>query len=200
MNERSIEYSFVFKSISIASPKKALDVGTGLTALPALIKACDIDITAIDKDKSQIQGNLYWKVVCDDIMDSKLNSKFDLVTCISVLEHIKEYNMAIKSMVEKLNSNGFLILTFPYNETKYIANNYDLPNAGYGQGSGILCQSFSREQIDGWVKSHNLKIIEQEYWRVFTGDYWTVGSKLNSPSITTKDGLHQLTCVLLQRI
>lgn len=198
MNERPEEYAFVFKSIAMTGPDTILDVGTGMTAFPAIIKTCNINIKAIDNDMTLRGRNNHYPIIYDDIVSSKLKEKFDMVTCISVLEHIPSYDVAMKSMVDKIKNNGFLVLTFPYNEREYIANNYDLPNAGY-KGKGTICHSFSRKQIDEWIKNNNLKIICQEYWRVFSGNYWTVGRRLRLPIMVNKEDIHQLTCILIKR-
>jgi trans-aconitate methyltransferase len=196
MNERPIEYSFVFKCLAITGVKTVLDVGTGRTALPSLIKNCDINVQAIDNDLNQIKNNKYWDVMYDDIFNSKLKDKFDLVTCVSVLEHIKDHNKVVKEMVNKLNPKSYLILTFPYNENNYIENNYKLPDAGYGKNSGLLCQSFSKKEINKWCLDNNLKLLEQEYWEVFNGKYWTVGGWKNKYTKVNRMDKHQLSCNL----
>jgi len=56
-NERTIEYAYVFDAINKHAPRTFLDVGTGKTALPALVKACGIEVFAIDRDESQIAQN-----------------------------------------------------------------------------------------------------------------------------------------------
>jgi len=40
INERSVEYRYVFKQVTEFAPQTVMDMGTGKTALPALIKAC----------------------------------------------------------------------------------------------------------------------------------------------------------------
>jgi hypothetical protein len=54
INERPIEYRFVFEAIRHTAPKSVLDVGTGESALPSLIRTCGPVVTAIDN----IRG--YW--------------------------------------------------------------------------------------------------------------------------------------------
>lgn len=48
INERPIEYRFVFHHLSRLHPTNVLDVGTGTTGLPHLIKNCGFLVTAID--------------------------------------------------------------------------------------------------------------------------------------------------------
>jgi len=49
INERAIEYGFVFKHLWRISPTELLDVGMGKTALPHLMANCGFKVKAIDK-------------------------------------------------------------------------------------------------------------------------------------------------------
>lgn len=202
-NERVLEYKFVFDTLSNIYPGNLLDVGTGTTALPHLLSKCGINVTAIDNIYdywSKGMFNRHFHVLNSDITKVELSEKFDAITCISVLEHIKNYNDAINTMFTYLKKEGYLILTFPYNEEKYIENIYDLADASYGQSFQFICQIFSRNEINHWIKAHNCKIIKQEYWQVFTGDYWTIGKPNYPPKLVNKEDKHHLTCISLQKL
>jgi SAM-dependent methyltransferase len=202
INERPIEYAFVFKQITRLYPRTILDVGTGTTALPHLMRNCGPCVTAIDNIRDYWPSgmfNRHYFVLSDDIRNSKLNTEFDLITCISVLEHIPESDQAVNGMFKLLKTGGHLVLTFPYNEKGYCANVYKLPNAGYGQDSPYICQAYSRDKLVGWLLGGRSRIIEQEYWQMFTGTYWTVGSRLLPARQVTVEDVHQLTCLLIQK-
>lgn len=202
INERPIEYLFVFRTLTEIFPKTILDVGTGLSSLPHLLSNCGFLVTAIDNIHDfwpRGMFNKHYYVFNDDITNIKLKMKFDFITCVSVLEHIKDFDSAIKNMVELLNDNGHLILTFPYNEETFIENVYKLPNAGYGQDYSYLGRVFSRKEVNRWIKINNLKIKQQEYWQVFTGDYWTFGKKISPARQVSKEEKHQLSCILIQK-
>jgi hypothetical protein len=47
-NERPIEYRFALQALGDEHPKTVLDVGTGTTAWPHLLRSCGYVITAID--------------------------------------------------------------------------------------------------------------------------------------------------------
>ena len=101
VNERPIEYAFVFEQLVKIWPKRILDVGTGLTALPHSMRSCGFHVTAIDNIKDYWPTditNRHYHVIDDDIRNSKLTGHWDVITCISVLEHIVEYKSAIKSI------------------------------------------------------------------------------------------------------
>jgi 2-polyprenyl-3-methyl-5-hydroxy-6-metoxy-1,4-benzoquinol methylase len=202
-NERPIEFRFVFQQLSKIYPKKILDVGTGTTALPHVMRNCGFNVTATDNIKDYWPSgmfNRHYHVVNDDITDTKLEQKFDLITCISVLEHILDFDTAIKNMFSLLNPNGYLVISFPYTEKQYIPNVYTEPESTSGQGAPYVAQSFSRKNLTKWISDNDTKIIEQEYWRVFEGDFWTAGKKTALPDKVGVDDLHQLSCVLMQKI
>jgi SAM-dependent methyltransferase len=202
-NERVIEYKFVFDTLVNIYPKSLLDVGTGTTALPQLLSKCGINVTAIDNIHdywSKGMFNHHFHVINSDITKAELSKKFEVITCISVLEHVKNFNDAIKTMFTYLKPGGVLILSFPYNENKYIDNVYKLDAASYGKSFKFICQIFSRNEINHWIKIHNCEIIKQEYWQVFAGDYWTVGNSNYPPKLVNKEEKHHLTCLALKKL
>ena len=202
INERPIEYQFVFKALTSLYPKTILDVGTGTTALPHLLSNCGFLVTAIDNIYDywpKGMFNRHYHIIQDDIIKSKLKVKFDFITCISVLEHIRKNDDAIKNIFNLLKDKGHIVLTFPYNENKYIQNVYLHAEAGYGKSLPYICQIYSRNDLNRWLKMNNGKIIKQEYWQVFSGKYWTFGDHLSPPIQVNKENEHHLTCVLIQK-
>lgn len=201
-NERPVEYRFVFQCLLSTNPKTVLDVGTGITALPSLMRDCGFLVTATDNiydywEKGMV--NRHFHVVNDDITRTQIQQKFDFISCISVLEHIRNHEIAIQNMFGLLNNGGYLVLSFPYNENKYIDNVYKLPGAGYGQDFSFIGQMYSRNELDDWLGKNKAKIIEQEYWRIFTGDYWAFGEHVYPPKKVAREEKHQLTCILIQK-
>ena len=202
INERPIEFAFAFKWLSKICPAEVLDVGSGTTAWPHIMANCGFRVTAGDKIRGYWKNgffNRHYYIKHEDITRPKMAEQFDMITCISVLEHIPAYEDAIKGMFKLLKPSGYLVLTFPYNEKKYIDNVYKLPDAGYGQGNPFICKVFSRNEIDGWLKENPGKIIDQEYYEVFTGDLWTFGEHIYPPRRVEKDQKSHLTCILIQK-
>jgi SAM-dependent methyltransferase len=138
-------------------------------------------------------------VLDDDIRSPRIQRRFDVVTCISVLEHIHEHRLAVQNICRLLRQGGYLILTVPYNERSYISNIYEAPEASYGKENPYICQVFSRKEIDQWVQANPFQVLEQQYWRVFSGDYWTFGKQIYPRVMVTKNERHQLACLLLQK-
>ena len=201
INERALEYAFVFQSLSEICPQNILDIGTGRSSLPHTMAICGFKVTAIDQITDYWQGgflNRHFYVIKDDITKLEINKSFDLITCVSTLEHIENSERAIETMVNSLNPLGHIILTFPYNENEYIHNVYELPESGYGQDSEFICQMYSREEVNGWSDKYNLKILRQEYYEIFSGKYWSVGERMYPPRKVNKEQNHHLTCLLLE--
>jgi 2-polyprenyl-3-methyl-5-hydroxy-6-metoxy-1,4-benzoquinol methylase len=56
-------------------------------------------------------------VIDDDIRrPTTLRSRFDLISCISVIEHIDDPAAAFRSMIKLLVPGGHLVLRCPYND------------------------------------------------------------------------------------
>ena len=132
------------------------------------------------------------------ITNQKIKENFDLITCISTLEHIIDHKEAVRNMFSLLKKGGYLILSFPYNEKRYIYNIYDSSEAGYGKLNPYICQVFSRNEIKSWLDKNKHNILEQEYYKVFTGKYWTFGKRLSIPQKVSKGELHHLTTLLIK--
>mgnify|MGYP001255149908 CR=1 FL=1 len=202
INERVIEYSFALKVLSELCPQTIIDVGSGRTSWPHMLSGCGFLVSAMDK----IDGywnlsftNRHYHIIKDDITNPQIEKRFDAATCISVLEHIPNHMAAIEGMFSLLKPGGYLILTFPYSERRYIDNVYKLPGAGYGQDARYTCQVFSRDQIDAWLKNSKAELICQEYYRVFTGEFWTFGERVYPPCEVKKNEKHHLTCIVLRK-
>ena len=49
-----------------------------------------------------------------DVTDIKLKSKFDIILCLNVLEHVYDYQLAISNLYKCLEPGGTLIISVPY--------------------------------------------------------------------------------------
>jgi len=202
-SERPVEFSFVFRKLADIYPRQILDVGTGTTALPHILRNCGALVTATDNIKNYWSAgmfNRHYHVINDDITCTRLMRKFDLITCISVLEHIETPDIAMRNMFSLLNPNGHLILTFPYTEKNYVRNVYELTGSSYGQDAPYITQSFSRIELNQWLLENQGVIMEQEYWEFWSGDYWTVGCQIIPPLKVSADDKHQLSCIHMQKL
>jgi trans-aconitate methyltransferase len=201
VNERPAEYAFSLHQIQQYCKGHILDIGPGISSWPHLLYNCGYKIKAIDR----IDGywgsffNRHFKITKDDITNPKTQEKYQFITCLSVLEHIPDHRAALKNMYNLLEDGGYLILSFPYNEQQYHSNIYKHPKAGYGQNSKFITQVYSRNEINQWLGDSSFKILEQEYYQIFTGELWTFGEVICPTLKTTNDRLHHLTCMLMQK-
>jgi SAM-dependent methyltransferase len=202
-NERPVELAFLFRKLCEVYPMKILDVGTGTTALPHMMRNCGALVSASDNIKDYWPSgifNRHYHIINDDITRSAIKEKFDFITCISVLEHIENSDAAVSNMFNLLNPNGHLILTFPYNEERYVRNVYELPGSTYGIQNSYIAQAYSRSEINRWLSERNLIIRDQEYYQFWDGEYWTVGKQIIPPKKVEKTDCHQITCIHFQRL
>ena len=201
-NERPVEYGFVFKHLSKIYPDTVLDVGTGTTSLPHMIRSCGPLVTAVDNIKDYWpsgMSNRHYHILDKDITKGGIKGKYDLITCISVLEHIIDHDKAVQNMFDLLNDQGHLIITCPYTEKAYIDNVYKLNESNaYGKNIPFLCRSYSRENIDAWIKNRG-QLVAQEYWQFWSGTYWSTGTQIIPPVESNNKNNHQLTCILIKK-
>lgn len=201
-NERPVEFAFLFRVIATHYPKHVLDVGTGMTALPHMIRNGGALVTAIDNVRDywpQGMLNRHFHVIDDDITATRHDARYDLISCISVLEHIVKYDLAVESMASLLAEGGLLVITCPYTEGEYVRNVYELPGSSYGQSAPYITQSFSRADVTRWTEACDLELVEQEFWCFWSGDHWTVGQQIVPPMRSTAEQKHQLTCLLFRK-
>jgi 2-polyprenyl-3-methyl-5-hydroxy-6-metoxy-1,4-benzoquinol methylase len=202
INERPIEYPFLFSSLAASSVETVLDVGTGQSALPSVLRTCGYAVTAIDNMSDywpRGTTNKHYHIVDEDITKPRLRQTFDFICCVSALEHIEDFDAAVASMYGLLNPGGMLSMSFPYNESSFVENVYKLPGAGYGADKPYICRVYSRAEVDRWVAARDWEVKAQEYRRLFSGEYWTFGEPLRPPVRSTAGEPHQLTCLLLEK-
>jgi len=126
---RQWEYPFVFSEVEryagahSSRPIEILDAGSGITFFPYFLKqiidaaslaCCDSD-PALPEMIRAINSRMGTdvKFLHKDVRDTGLaNNSFDIVYCVSVLEHTKNYGEIIKEFVRLLKDNGILIVTF----------------------------------------------------------------------------------------
>lgn len=103
--------------ISKIAPKSLLDVGCGNgeflldvnQLMPAIkLTGADISNNVIESNRARIQGMIFNEL---DINSEKLQSRFDVVVCMEVLEHCSDYRVVMQrlaAMTEK-----WLLITVP---------------------------------------------------------------------------------------
>ena len=202
-NERAAEYAFVFRQVNIAAPQTVLDVGTGTTALPALLDTCGCVVTAIDNIRDYWSAgmvNRHWYVIDDDIQETSQAGPFDMVTCISVLEHINDHRTTVRNMMRLLRPEGHLVLAGPYTEGEYVEDCYRVPGADESSRKlPYICRSYSRAELDGWLTDNDGELVAAEYWRTWSGRHWSLGERIAPPEPSSREQPHTHACFLIRR-
>lgn len=103
---------------------------------------------------------------------TRLNFKdnFDKIICSDVIEHIKNYEEALKCLSKALKKNGLLVLTFPlctdFNKKTYKRFQHIVP--GYRE-----------EEMNKIFAKNNLKIKKKKYYSgIFTKMSFNVNNKI----------------------
>ncbi|GFK92595.1 Ubiquinone biosynthesis O-methyltransferase [Fundidesulfovibrio magnetotacticus] len=166
-SERLAEYSFVMNKLRTIPGRRLLDVGTSRTSLPNLLHACGFEVVALDASE---QFNTCFYVELGDIVTKKFDTQFDIVVCVSTLEHIFDCDAAMSNMYRLLRSGGHLIVTFPYSDNCPVNNIYehcggDLP------WPGALTRIFARVDVDRWISNDGWRLVAEEYFNVWGSDY-----------------------------
>jgi 2-polyprenyl-3-methyl-5-hydroxy-6-metoxy-1,4-benzoquinol methylase len=188
--ERIVEYDFALRMIHKYATGKILDVGTGHSSFPHLVASCGYNVTATDAKVGwwHHHFNRHYPVIKDDILKSKLKDKFQFITCISTIEHIGDSYTAIRNMVALLEQNGYLLLTFPYNQDTYYED-------VYGWGLSYITQQINDRLLTNWTSINNLAITEMNIYKVFDSKKWGQGNRIR-PVIDEKGNL---MCILFQK-
>jgi 2-polyprenyl-3-methyl-5-hydroxy-6-metoxy-1,4-benzoquinol methylase len=202
-NERPIEYRFALECLARVRPKTVLDVGTGTTSWPHLLRNCGFVVTAIDNVRDYWDHqivNRHWTVLDIDITKSKqLHGPFDAVTCISVMEHIVDHEIAVRNMLRVLAPGGLLIITTPYNHREHCPNVYKRSDALYGQDLPYICRSHSAKEIEDWQKL-GARLKRREMWRLFSGPVWATGERIAWEQVQSEATPHQLGCFEFEKV
>jgi SAM-dependent methyltransferase len=199
-DERSIEYRFALQALAEKRPQSVLDVGTGTTAWPHLLRHCGYVVTAIDNVRDywpEGMVNRHWHVLDGDITKeiTVAPGKYEAITCISVLEHIKDHVAAVSNMAALLEPGGLLILTTPFSYSNPDPNVYMRPDALYGKDLSYICRSSSSTELSQWL-SCGLALKQKELWKLFTGSVWATGERCKWVQAETENQPHQLGCFL----
>ena len=176
VNERPVEYGFALHVLShLGGIEKILDVGSGEKAWPKLLSDCGYKVTAIDRC---LVSNRHFRVMRRDITHlwdiRHIPFNQDVITCISTLEHIEQYELAMRNMSYLLRTGGHLILTVP-------CTNGDYKSDVWRGERPYVTQSFSYYQVRDWAKYYGLRLVEEKRWIVYDGEYWGEGERHSPP-------------------
>lgn len=118
---RKAEYQFVFEQVE--ENKKILDAGCGITFFPLFLeskfKNINIDLVDFSNSTEKYYKNTKFNFIKSNLEDLEiLDAEYDLIYCISTLEHIENYNKVVEELYRILKPNGKLVLTFDISFSK----------------------------------------------------------------------------------
>jgi len=191
-NERAVEWQFALTEIAAQYPRTILDVGSGDTAWPHLLANCGFNVRAIDV----VARNRHYLVERRDITNPSIVRDLppvDIVTCISTLEHIANYDTAIRHM-SRLGRR--LILTFPFHWESHLDDVRRKPTSA-------LCQAFSITDVMRWCEDNDLHEGRKSFFQCWSGSTWSEGLRILPPrrvnSYLGLVHLADLACIVLTR-
>ncbi len=124
-SDRCLEYPWMFENIKITSGK-ILDVGSTASNMLYNFLPKEVEINSIDLNSKQIENNSIKFSIGDIRKTNYKNNYFDVISCISTLEHIGisgRYGSdedpigdlrAVKEMTRILKPGGTMLITVPY--------------------------------------------------------------------------------------
>lgn len=120
---RHLSHKFHKKKINkvaslISTGKSVLDAGCGSSALSYVLSNKGCKVTGVDVKKQyvdfiskRVKGDFY----CADLRKMRLGKKFDVVTCLDVIEHFtpQDREKVLETLDRHVKPGGTLILAFP---------------------------------------------------------------------------------------
>jgi ubiquinone/menaquinone biosynthesis C-methylase UbiE len=178
--ERLEEITFALTNLRFALRKitgrHVLDVGVGeFPAFWYMLNQCGVDAVGTDilpQYFPESLGSLKTCLFQDDITKTRIKpDSFDVVTCISTLEHIPDWQAAVINMRRLCRNGGRIIITVPF------SRNYPADNI---KGGNKLTRIFSSAQISE-MEGLAGPMTSAEYWKCWSGAAWRQGERLGMP-------------------
>jgi len=152
------EYPYVYyhlrsrlRTISCLSLPKVVDVGCGVTFFPFSIAklgchvictdidpTCKTDIERAAQHVSQGDGKIEFRLTSSALLPL-IDGEADVVYCISVLEHIPEFEETVEEIARILKPGGLLILTIDID----LKGNAEIGTQGYKRLTECLAKKFN---------------------------------------------------------
>lgn len=138
---------------------KILDIGCGAGHLMNIIKSKEKNVYGVEPDKKlvRLSKKLYGRLPIYKRSISnidKINYKFNTITMIDVLEHIKNDTKALKLIKERMRKNGKLIIVVPS-----IPFLYGIRDRKLGH-----FRRYSIKQLSELLDKHDFEIQEIRSW------------------------------------
>lgn len=110
---RQWEYPWILKNTPLRKTDIVLDVGGGTCHLPSIVARRVKTVTVGDcyHERMFIPTEKNVEFLKMDISQYTSDIQYDIVLCVSVLEHIDDYFQAIKNITKLVKCGGYLVMT-----------------------------------------------------------------------------------------
>jgi len=110
---RQWEYPWVLQNVPFKKKDIVLDAGGGTCHFPSLVARRVEKVIVGDIYRERIfkpeASNVEFLTL--NVLNFKTDKKYDIVLCLSVLEHVDNYFEAIKNLTESVKKDGYLVIT-----------------------------------------------------------------------------------------
>ena len=167
---------------------KVLDVGCGGGILSESLASLGADVTGIDPGDSVIEvakvhsnkvgSNIrYLNCTIEDLISDDINNKFDVITCLEMLEHVPNPSSTIKAISLLLKDKGRIFLsTINRNPKSYL---FAILGAEYilkllPTGTHDYQKFIKPSELANWLRSSHLALKETKglSYNPLTDKYW----------------------------
>ncbi len=173
-----------------------LDIGCGSGYLLNEAGKKGIASTGIEPNQKlrQLSAKLHGKLDIRNLTIEKLpsiNKKFDTISLIDVLEHIKDDKAALRMIHGRLNAGGRLVLVVPSFQFLY----------GKRDKKGGHYRRYSKAELLGKVRAAGFKVEKCRYWNMLAFFPYLISEKLLMRELESdlrtakKKSLHERTMI-----
>lgn len=152
----------IFEELNLKTDSKILDYGSGVGTIDFFLasKNLTVDGLEVSKNALRISEKSAKKIGVSNRVkffniNKKMKSKYDVILCSEVIEHVHKYNLLIKKLKTHLKKGGYLIITTPsLNAPLYKMNMLN----DFDKEVGHL-RRYDPRALCGEIKDLGLKII-----------------------------------------
>ena len=182
-----LRINFIKERVNLIG-KKVLDVGCGGGILSESLADLGAEVMAIDASEKtiniakahakEVKSNVkYLNTTTEELLNDQSHLKFDLITCLEMLEHVPEPSQTINEFSSLLSQNGDLIIsTINRNPRSYL---FAVIGAEYilnllPKGTHDYSKFIKPSEMSKWIRSANLMLNETIglSYNPITDTYW----------------------------